>query len=137
MVYLAKLPHKSNSATSNTLTPNIMKKLCLFLLLSLFILNVSCGSKDDDCTKMMAIPQYYVENNLIKSHDVMQEVSCDFPEPEELKGPPELKNFTYDVLYFTFIPDTGNNTSRLKFEIKLHNPNNTAAVGLPFLTIKS
>lgn len=98
----------------------------------------SCGSKDDDCTKTIAIPQYYVENNQIKKgQNVMLEVPCDFPDAEDLNGPPELENFTYEVHFYTFIPDTGNNTSRLKFEIKLNNENPHPVKGLPFLTTKS
>lgn len=115
----------------------MIKKITFTLLSLLLVLNTSCGSKDDDCTKMMAIPQLYVENNQIKTRDVMQEVSCDFPEPEDLKEPPQLKNFSYEVVYFTFIPDTGNKTSQLKFEIKLNNGNNYAIEGLPALTIRS
>lgn len=103
----------------------------------LLILSTSCGSKDDECTKMMAIPHYTVVNNQFQRYDVMEEVPCDFPEPEELQEAPQLKNFSYEVLYFTFIPDTGNNTSQLKFEIKLNNGNNYAAEGMPFLTIRS
>lgn len=107
------------------------------LLLMLLIISSSCGSKDNECTKMMAIPHFYVENNQFKSYDVMEEVPCDFPEPEEIQEGPQLKNFSYEVLYFTFIPDTGNNTSQLKFEIKLNNGNNYAAEGMPALTVRS
>lgn len=105
------------------------------LMVSLII--SGCSSKDDECTKMMAIPHYYVVNNQFQSYDVMEEVPCDFPEPGEIGTPPELKNFSYEVIFFTYIPDTGNNTSQLKFQIKLNNPNAYAAEGLPFLTIKS
>lgn len=88
-----------------------MTKRISFTVLMVSILLSSCGSKDDECTKMMLMPHLYVANNQIKSHDVMEEVPCDFPEPEELKEPPQLKNFSYELLYFTFIPDTGNKTS--------------------------
>jgi len=40
-----------------------------------------------------------------------------------------LKNITYEVVLFEFTPDTGNNTSRLKYEIKLNNSNNVLVNG--------
>lgn len=51
----------------------------------------------------------------------------------ELIEPPELENFTYEVLNFTFTSDTGNNTSRLQFQMKLNNPNDYSAKGVPML----
>lgn len=113
-----------------------MTKKVIFAMLSI-IMAFSCGSKDDECTKMMAIPQLYVENNQIKSHNVMEEVPCDFPEATEVGEAPQLNNFSYEVLHFSFIPDTGNNTSHFKFEIKLNNPNNYDVKGIPALTIRS
>jgi hypothetical protein len=40
-----------------------------------------------------------------------------------------LKTITYEVLLFEYIPDTGKNTSRLRYEIKFSNPNNVAIKG--------
>lgn len=40
-----------------------------------------------------------------------------------------LKTITYEVLLFEFTPDTGRNTSRLRYEIKFSNPNNVAVKG--------
>lgn len=37
--------------------------------------------------------------------------------------PVALKAVTYEVLLFKFTPDTGNNSSRLQYEIKFTNPN--------------
>lgn len=111
------------------------KKVLLTLLLMVSLFMSSCSSKDDDCTKTLEVPHYALENNKFTHYFVMEEVACDFVAPEDT-GPPELKNFTYEILYFTFTPDTGNNTSSLKFEIKLNNPNNYAVEGLAFLTIR-
>ncbi|MBO3097180.1 hypothetical protein [Gelidibacter pelagius] len=105
----------------------------LFLMVSMFI--SSCSSKDDDCTKTLEMPHYALENHRLNLYYVAEEVPCDFVAHED-KGPLELKNFTYKVLYFTFTTDTSNNTSRLKFEIKLNNPNNYAVEGLAILTIR-
>ena len=46
-----------------------------------------------------------------------------------------LKDITYDILLFEFTPDTGNNTSRLKYEIKLYNPNNISVNGFYKITL--
>lgn len=47
-----------------------------------------------------------------------------------------LKNFTYKVLSFNFISDTGNNSSKLNFEIALENNNNFSVEGLPIFTMR-
>lgn len=103
------------------------------------LLFFGCGSNNDDCTKTIIIPQFYYVNNQSYSYNTTQEVPCDFPEPNEpeLTTPPTLENFTYEVLNFTFTPDTGNNTSRLQFEIKLNNNNNYSVTGVPILTLVS
>lgn len=112
-----------------------MKKIISFIiLLLLIILNTNCASKDDECTKTAEIPHYAFKDKKFERYVVMEEVSCDFV-VEDL-GPLPLKNFTYEVLNFIFIPDTGNETSRLKFEIKLNNPNNYAVEGLAYITTR-
>ena len=40
-----------------------------------------------------------------------------------------LKSITYEVLLFDYNADTGNNTSRLRYEIKFTNPNNVDVKG--------
>ena len=40
-----------------------------------------------------------------------------------------LKTITYEVLLFEYIPDTGKNTSRFRYEIKFSNPNNVDVKG--------
>ncbi|MGJ8593114.1 MAG: hypothetical protein ACSHXF_11225 [Aquaticitalea sp.] len=112
-------------------------KCVLLVLLNILITN--CGSNDDDedCTKIIVIPQYYNVGNQFYSYDTQMEVPCDFPEPEEpmLIEPPFLENFSYEILSFVFTPDTGNNTLKLEFEIKLNNDNDFAVEGLPYLTM--
>lgn len=115
-------------------------KIKISILLLTVILLSACKSNDgEDCTKTITIPQIYFVNNQSYSYDITQEVPCDFPEPSEpeLIQPPELENFTYDVLSYTFTPDTGNNTSRLQFEIRLNNPNSFSASGIPVLTFNT
>ena len=44
-------------------------------------------------------------------------------------GPAELQEVTFEVLSFEFIPDTGNNTNRLSYEIRFTNPNDVEVSG--------
>jgi len=46
-----------------------------------------------------------------------------------------LKNVTYEVLLFEFTADTGNNSSRLYYEIKYTNPNDFAIRGYSSITM--
>ncbi|GAA0872284.1 hypothetical protein GCM10009117_14310 [Gangjinia marincola] len=103
---------------------------------------ITCKSDDDssdeDCAKIIEIPQGYFIGNQYYTNIIEQEVPCDFPEPEEveiLQSPPELENFTYEVLLFEYIADTGNNSSSWKFEIQLNNNNDFDVNGVPVLTI--
>lgn len=112
-----------------------MKKLTsLLALISLIVLS-SC----DDCMKTITIPQFYFFNGQSYSRDIAQEVPCDFPDPTEpeLIEPPLLGNFSYEVINFTFTPDTGNNSFKLEFAIKLKNGNNFDVTGIPIFTLKN
>jgi hypothetical protein len=46
-----------------------------------------------------------------------------------------LKSINYEVLLFEFTADTGNNSSRLKYNIKYTNPNNVAVKGSTAVTL--
>ncbi len=48
---------------------------------------------------------------------------------------PVLLEITNDVLSFEFTPDTGNNTSRLTYEIRFTNPNDVGIQGFPRVTL--
>ena len=47
----------------------------------------------------------------------------------ENDDPDPLEEVQYEVLAFEFIPDTGNNTNRLSYEIRFTNPNNVPITG--------
>lgn len=55
---------------------------------------------------------------------------------EKLDQPKEedLKEVSAEVLFFEFIPDSGNNAFRLLYEIKFTNPNNVAVNGFYEIT---
>lgn len=108
--------------------------------LVVFILSIAvfgCSSTED-CTKTITIPSqtiitpsgssYTPESSLV--------VPCDYvvtPIQEQVP----IQNFSYEVLNFEFIPDTGNNTNRLKFDIKLNNLNNFVINGFARITVNA
>ena len=123
-----------------------MKTKTKILTLSAFtLLLFSCPSDDmeEECMKTIIV-QYestiYSQYGNIYIPEVTQEVPCDFPEPEDVKPLTQgdaLENFSYEVIQWQFISDTGNNTSRLQFQIKLFNENDFDVKGNPILTIDS
>lgn len=46
-----------------------------------------------------------------------------------------LKAITYEVLFFEFTSDTGNNSSRLRYDIKFNNLNDISVNGFPKITL--
>ncbi|BAO76622.1 hypothetical protein [Winogradskyella sp. PG-2] len=117
--------------------PNInYKKLQVFFYLSILLILCSCPS-DDECIKTITIPQTYFVGNQSYTNEIEQEVPCDFPEPSEpeIIEAPILENFTYQILSFNYQSDTGNNTTRLQFEIQLNNHSNFDVNGVPRLTV--
>ncbi|MBZ4040765.1 hypothetical protein [Flavobacterium hibisci] len=46
-----------------------------------------------------------------------------------------LKEITYEVVLFEFIADTGNGSSRLRYNIKFNNPNKLAIKGTTSITL--
>ncbi|MBD0832967.1 hypothetical protein [Aestuariibaculum sediminum] len=115
------------------------KPLKLLFIFTCFILLQNCGgAKDDDCTKEAKITNYYYVNNQSYSYESTIEIPCDFPDPEPVEiDIPILDNFTYEIISFIYTKDTGNNTSRLQFEIKLINNNDFAVEGVPVITMKT
>jgi hypothetical protein len=105
------------------------------LLLSISLLIFSC-SGNGDCTKTITIPELVITSPTGTSYNPAYkiEVPCDY-EVTPIKELDKLQNFTYEVIQFQFTPDTGNNTSRLQFKIKLNNPNNYAVKGTAKITI--
>ncbi|GGD31525.1 hypothetical protein [Flavobacterium orientale] len=49
----------------------------------------------------------------------------------------ELTHVAHEVLQFEFIPDTGNNTRLLRYQIKFSNPNNVAVNGYYRVTLNT
>jgi hypothetical protein len=97
------------------------------------ILLLGCAA--NDCTKEITIPERTIQTSTGSSYypPYQLEVPCDYvitPVEEQ----PKLKEFSYEVIQFTFTPDTGRNTARLEYKIKLNNLSNQTAKGFPILT---
>jgi len=108
------------------------KSFVLFYLV--FITLVSCSSVEN-CTKTITTPSRSIITPSGSSYipESQSVVPCDYViTPIQEQTP--LQNFTYEVLNLTFTPNTGNNTYRLKFDIKLNNPNNFVFRGFAYFT---
>jgi hypothetical protein len=61
-------------------------------------------------------------------------LGCSNSEDDSSTKEETLKSISYEVLLFEFTADTGNNSSRLHYEIKYNNPNNVAVKGTSSVT---
>lgn len=110
---------------------NSIKLIVIILSTAIF----GCSSTED-CTKTITIPSQTIVSPSGSSFipETSAVVPCDYvitPIQEQLP----LQNFSYEVINFQFTPDTGNNTNRLKFDIKLNNPNNFVINGYAYITV--
>lgn len=112
-----------------------MKNSIKLVLAILSIIIFGCSSTED-CTKTITIPSQTIitpsGSSFIPESSAV--VPCDYVVPPIQEQLP-LQNFSYEVLNFVFTPDTGNNTNRLKFDIKLNNPNNFVINGFAYITV--
>jgi len=116
----------------------------LLLILSITILS-SCSSDNDDtqaCTKEIIVQNEFViqsPSGTTVIPEIKQTVSCDVPDPEVatvITDLPSLTEFSYEVLDVTVISDTGNNTSKISYSIKLNNLSNVEVKGIPYVTTR-
>lgn len=113
-------------------------KFFKYLFLVTLFFSFGC-SQENGCIKRITVP-----DNIIKTSSgytfepsYFIDVPCDFDEETEIKIAEVLKNFSYKVIRFNFTSDTGNNTSKLEFEVELKNNNNFSVDGLPIFTMKA
>lgn len=111
-----------------------MKKLPIVLLVIISVF-FSCSSTED-CNKTIVIPSQTIISPSGSSFipETTAIVPCDYEETPIQEQVP-LQNFSYEVLNFVFTPDTGNNTNRLKFDIKLNNLNDFVINGFAYITV--
>lgn len=96
------------------------------------LLFMACAS--GDCTKVITIPGLTIQTSIGSSYypPTQLTVACDYVIPP-LEEQARLKEFSYEVVQFVFTPDTGRNTSRLQYQIKLNNLSNHQVKGFPIL----
>ena len=106
-------------------------KMCLRALISLLFI----GCNSSDCNKEIVIEERTIltpsGSSYIPSYQLT--VPCDYVIPP-LEEQVRLKEFSYEVVQFVFTPDTGRNTARLQYQIKLNNLSNQQVKGFPILT---
>ncbi|RAR50226.1 hypothetical protein [Flavobacterium lacus] len=112
-----------------------MKKYLKLLALIISSIFFGCSSTDD-CTKTIVIPSRTIVTPSGSSFipETSEIVPCDYEIPPIQEQLP-VENFSYEVVNFEFIQNTGNNTNRLKFEIKLNNLNNFVINGFAYITL--
>jgi len=116
-------------------------KIYLFIFSLIGIYSCSSSSEDEDCIKTIIVrPEYNFQSQFgtIYYPELTQDVPCNFPEPDvtEVIGElPKLSEFSYTILEYNFIPDTGNNTSIINFKIKLNNLSSSKVNGFPYITL--
>lgn len=103
------------------------------LLPIISLLFIGCASSD--CTKEITIPELTIQTSTGSSYNpaYQLEVPCDYV-ITPIEEQPKLKEFSYEVIQFAFTPDTGRNTARLEYKIKLNNLSNQQVKGFPILT---
>ena len=112
-----------------------MNQITKSALITLSVLSVLSCTNNDNCTKEITIPALTIQTPTGSSYRpaYQQVVPCDYvltPIEEQAR----LKDFSYEVQQFTFTPDTGKNTSRLEYKIKINNLSNQIVKGFPILT---
>lgn len=121
------------------------QKVFIYLISVLSLIITNCSSneannlEEQSCTKTITIPQFYMLDGESYNYNKEQVVPCSFSEPAEAEqiAPQKLEAFSYDVIQFQYTEDTGNNTSRLQFQIQLNNLSNQAVEGIQRITINS
>ena len=110
---------------------NIFTKAILGI--TILLVTFSCASSD--CTKTITIPSRNTQTQYGSSYSPAydMEVPCDYV-ITPIEESPKLKDFSYEVLQFQFTPDTGKNTARLEYKIKLNNLSSQSTKGFPILT---
>ncbi len=113
-----------------------MKKNIKIIALILVVISLFSCSSTENCTKTIVIPErtIYSPSGSFYTPASSLLVPCDYVSTPIQEQVP-LQNFTYEILNFNFNPNTGNNTNRLKFDIKLNNLNNFAINGFAYITV--
>ena len=116
-----------------------MNTLYKTFIVLLSILSFRCSS-EKDCSKVIIVQNAFILSSPTGTTiipEIRQEVDCSFPEPtiaETVSEFPELSEFSYEVLDFSFTIDTTNNTNRLTYTLQLHNLSSNTVRGFAMVT---
>ncbi len=114
-----------------------------FILLTILI--SSCGSSntaEESCTKTIIVQYGFTIRTPFGTTivpEITQEVDCDFPEPtvaQSVEQLPRLQQFSYEIILINVTPDTGNNTSRVEYSVRLNNLSDEDVKGIPYITTR-
>lgn len=114
-----------------------MKFSSVFIVLITLLLCISCA-ENYGCVERVTVADNVTKegNTFTFTPSYWVDLPCDDDITERQNTSEVLKNFTYKVRSFNFISDTGNNSSKLSFEIALENNNNFSVEGLPIFTMR-
>ena len=121
----------------------LKKLVSLSILITIFL--SACGSSntaEESCTKTITVQYGFTIQTAFGTTiipEITQEVDCDFPEPtvaQSVEQLPRLQQFSYEILSINVTPDTGNNTSRVEYSVRLNNLSNETVKGIPYRTTR-
>jgi hypothetical protein len=108
----------------------------LFLLLFVAI-NFRC-SEGNNCVERITVPDNVIKTSTGYTFEPSYwvDLPCNYDLTALLDVSDNLQNFSYEVIHFNFNPDTGNNTSKLEFEVILKNNNGFEVEGVPIFLMR-
>lgn len=115
-----------------------MKFAKVFFLLFFVAIIFSC-SEGNNCAERITVPDNVIKTSTGYTFEPSYwvDLPCDYDVTTLLDVSEVLTNFSFEVISFNFNADTGNNTSKLEFEVSLKNNNNFAVEGIPVFLMRT
>ncbi|MFK8060915.1 MAG: hypothetical protein AB8B78_12600 [Polaribacter sp.] len=112
-------------------------KIKLFFFLFLLIITFGC-SDGNGCVDRVTIPDNVEKtaSGFTFTPSSWIDLPCDYDLSNLLDVSEVSPNFSFEIVSFKFTPDTGKNTSKLEFEVKLTNNCNKSIEGLPIFIMR-
>lgn len=112
------------------------------VLIILFFVGFTFGcSEGNNCIERITVPDNVIKTSIGYTFEPSYwiDLPCDYNyELNPILDVSEvLPNFFFEVISFNFNADTGNNTSKLEFEVALKNNNNFAVEGVPIFLMRT
>ncbi|WP_157663271.1 hypothetical protein [Polaribacter sp. SA4-12] len=115
-----------------------MKFVNTLFLIFFVAFNFGC-SEGNNCAERITVPDNVIKTSTGYTFEPSYwiDLPCDYDVTTLLDVSEVLQNFSYEMISFNFNPDTGNNTSKLEFEVALKNNNNFAVEGVPVFLMRT